>query len=499
MKKLLVLPLLGVLHFAHAQISTKELKDKVKLVSDSMKIFCDSVTPILLKANNLDKVITIGSYKSYIDKYFTYLSYNRGVLPSGGSASLELTDNSTQLNLSVARKFEPKDPRGAITLLTGGVKAAVSDGIAQLFSGSSLSSGTTLFGNFAFLPARANAKRRNIASVVAEYDEDGNLLPTPFDKVKSKRARFNADFSDEMTRYTAMYSQLIDEWKTVKMQIANAGSNTSISGLLKRKEEIEKQLSDAGLTDKSSGKIIAALQSSYAEKLYDIEIESDAWLWVKFFWWSGGITYTRLSYDTYNEKAALADRFDSKDFDEVGFTIAANWFNQNLEQTGGLSSTYFNISYQPKTTNNYSILKGKDISQIIYRTPSNTDTVYSLNTSKKAKNITDVDFKKGWQHTFSSTFTGMIGKDQNIGVNARADWKISDILAPVYNTHLGVLLRLSNNKYDATDKNSTAKVNFELFIEFNDMSDVAKTEKSVWQNKVIGINTTVPFNKIFFK
>jgi len=486
-------------HSVDAQFAPKEIKSKIVSVKTNMTRFCDSVTSRLQTNNDSDQIISDGSYKRYIDQYFTYLSYNRGALPSGTSAALELTSNSTQIDLSIARKFEPDNPRGPITILTGGVKAKINDGISQLFSGGNISSGTTLFSNFTFLPARSKYKK-NISAEIIRFDENGDTIPTPFQELKAKRAEYNTYFCQNSTQnYEAKYNSLLNCWSDIQNQLSQLSVDCDITELLKKKEDIEKKLENAGLLALPPAKIANALKKEYTDKMYDLEAESDAWLWVKFFWWSGGIIYTRQSYDTYDEKNSLAKRFDSKDFDEVGIKITANWFKQKLNNSSFIGSSYFNISYEPKTTNSYLVLKNQDIFREISRSPSPADTVYSFQTTKKAKNITNKQYKTGWQHKFSGTYTAMLGKKQKTGINLRGEWIASQLSAPIYSIHFGALLRFVNNNYDPTDKKSNAKVNFEIFIEFIDMTDVGNSRKSVWQNKVIGVNTTVPFNKIFFK
>ncbi|MEJ0102753.1 MAG: hypothetical protein WDO19_09450 [Bacteroidota bacterium] len=89
-------------------------------------------------------------YNKFLDEKFTYLSFERGVLPSANSASLDLLDNETQLKLTIAKKFLNGEGR-TNTIISAGVNAKLGDGISELFKGNVATTGTTLFLNFASL------------------------------------------------------------------------------------------------------------------------------------------------------------------------------------------------------------------------------------------------------------------------------------------------------------------------------------------------------------
>lgn len=492
-KAIITLLVLSFSKFPQAQIASLEIREKIESVAKSTKEFCDSTGKKLEYVRNSNDIVTDGSYKKYIDRYFTYLAYNRGVLPSGNSASLEIANNSSQLELSLSKKVD--QPKGRILLLTGGIKAKLDDGIAQLFSGSNTSSGTTFFGNFAFLPGSSSHK---VASEVTKF-VDGKKITTEFDKLKQKRQEYQNYFCQNATvNFRSKYNALLDCWIEINKKLKTATEGCDIAELTKKKEEIEKQLKDAGLLDLKAGKISGKMQKEYEEAMYDLETETDAWQWITFRWISGGITYNRESFDTYNESNSVAKRFGSRDFDAVGLRITAHWFREKLNVANPGASYYFNISYEPKTTNSYTIIKSQDILRNILRSV-NPDTTYFFQSNKKAKNITGKKYNTGWEHHFSSTYTIMVGKKQNTGINLRGESIVCEFSSPVYNAHGGILLRMVNNDYDPADKKSKAKINFELFIELPDISDVGGSGKNAWQNKVIGIHTSIPFNKIFFK
>ncbi len=496
MKKLHLFLLLFCSSNLQAQIiSELKVRRKIENVSLAMEHFCDSMVREIRAANQNNKIIMDPSYKKYIDQYFTYLAYNRGTLPIGTSAALELADKETKINLSISKKVEKGN--GKVLLMTAGVLAKLDNNTAQLFSGNTPQSGTTFFGNFAFLPGHARYKHAKVR--IAEIDPDGNVTRNYLDEIRESRVQNHLTLCDKYcNQFSYQFNCLLDRWLQLRKLDLDKLDCVERLKTIKELESIEKALKDAGLLDQSPARIVSKFKDEYAGQLYNIEAESEGWLSVKFFWFSGGITYTHESYETYDNNNILAKRFGSQDFDAVGFRITANWFKERLADEGLVRACYFNISYAPQRTNTFSILKSQDIYRDIYKnTLSDTSIYFQMN--KKAKDITGKKYEENWQHTFSTTHTSMLGKDKNYGINLQAQLMVSPISEPVYSTHAGLLVRLVNNNFDPEDKKSKAKVNFEVFIEFPDMTDVEQSNKTVWQNRIIGINTTVPFNKIFFK
>ncbi len=117
-------------------------------------------------------------FNKFLDQKFSYLSYERGALPSVNSASLDLLDNETQLKLSLAKKIS--DPQGQIRkIISLGVKAKLGDGISNLFKGNSISTGTNLFLNFAFL-------NKTTFRTILSRQKNNIFIPTPFGILKPR-------------------------------------------------------------------------------------------------------------------------------------------------------------------------------------------------------------------------------------------------------------------------------------------------------------------------
>lgn len=474
----------------------KEMKDKVDTVSESIdKYMCRSKTgdtAAIDKKSKSEVIITSESYKRYIDKYFTYLSYNRGTLPTGTTATMELADKETQLNLSLSKKMTGKN--GRILLATAGMRAKIDDNISEIFSGSKLNTGTSFFANFAFMPKNARGK---LKIVTDKYDENGNhtdVLKSINDARKNLRKAYCKRYSAE---FLAKYKCLLDRLMELRSKKLTEDCADKLS-IINDIEAIEKKLADAGLSSKSAEELTKSVLDAYQDELYEIETENEAWLSMHVFWISGGINYAYDAYTTYDDSKPLSNRFGSQNFESVGLKLTANWFKDKFNAGGAVRSRYFNISYEPKRTNSFESLSSVDVLNLINH-GSNADTfVYFMN-NKKPKDITGVEYKTSWMHNFSSTYTIMLGEKRNFGFNFNGLVQISPLSAPIYNAHAGLLLSLKNTDYDPTDKDSKAKVNFEIFLRLPDMTDVAKSGNTVWQNRVIGINTSIPFNKIFFK
>jgi hypothetical protein len=499
MKKLCILLILAFPMFGTAQVNTGAIKANLNKIQQTMRKFCDSVSKEIDTANLNRYFLTQGSYERYIDQYFTNLSYNRGVLPTGNSAAVELKNNSTQLEFSLSQKVAKPNTASRILLFTEGVRAKLNSDVSQLFSGGNITTGTTFFANFAVLPA-VSRRNTHIRSVQAEVDAQGNVNDLAA-VLHTKRRDFVQGFcATYATEFTRKYGVILDCLEIINDSIANAHRvPCDLYSLYKRKEEMEKLLTEAGLINSKAGKISNSYKKKYTDGMYEIEAEDDSWLFAKFKWWSGGISYTRDAYDTYDEGRPLAKRFDTKNFDGWKLSLAFHWFRQYFDATEKhfLGSRYLNLSLNAGNTSNFARITNQDVVRMINR--SGPDTVYTLQTVKKAKNITGKTYKTNWEYLIGGTFTGLFGNGQSTGINLRAECNVSSLSAPVYSTHMGLLLRFVNNNYDPSDKKSKAKVNIEAFIEFSDMSDVGGSGKSVWQNKVIGLGTTIPFSRIFFK
>ncbi|CAN5423679.1 hypothetical protein BH10BAC2_BH10BAC2_18780 [soil metagenome] len=533
MKKELLMVLFGLLLCLSANSQINEsLAEKVNSVSTNLSAFSSMVDRSLVALENKDTIIRRETYKKLLDKYFTYLSYNRGALPSGNSASLDLLENETQLKFSLSQKIESKRNIKQIFIGTAGFQAKLDNGVAQLFNGQNATTGTSLFVNGAFLPSTAKFKY-----VLSEHDENGNPKEVSFQALNQKLRAYKDQFDEKyLKQYPVKYTILILRWleiknildkglykcceqknqmpnkfdvnasdtckcqnELLKMYVCNAESCLQKQKeLVLERDGIEKLLSDAGIIDKTAKNIAEEIKQKLDTDLYKIETDLAAWQWLKFFWVSGGVIYTRETYDTYNNTLPFPDRFDQKNFDAWGIKFSLNWFKEKSQDVGLIRSKYSNISYEPLRVNSFSDIKAQAIQKNVIDSV-NADTTFLYKTDKTAKDISGIKYKTSWQHSFSSAHTFMFGKNQNFGLNLLAQTRVGNLFEPVFNSRIGLLFRFVNNNFDSEDKKSSAKINLEFFIQFADMSDTQNEGKSVWQKRVIGVSTSIPFTKIFFK
>lgn len=541
--------------------------DKLKARNDSIAKARDSIlnenfeqtkTALAQVSNRITNQFTLNSsgildpfvFNKFLDQKFTYLSFERGVLPSANSASLDLLDNETQLKLTLAKRFSNAEGR-INTIVSAGVKAKLGDGISELFKGSVATSGTTMFLNFASL---SKVKFRTVLS----RQVNNKPIATPFGIMRLKLAKLRNDFNEKyIDDFNGKYDRLYKRLKEIQNQLSINKLNSSccekikaekiyIEGLLKsllaeynksptiqllfliqtdsfrirqletdiclfekeqnknwyelytEQDNIEKQLTEVGLIGKNPEEIAKEAEDKYNSDRFVIYTKSAPWDWYKLRWFSGGITYTRDAYTTYDNTLSLDKRFGSKDFDSWGLKLTHNWFQEKSQKEGFVKAWYANISYEPSLINSYSDIKAKDILKSVVAARV-IDTTYIFQTSKKAKDISNIPYTTSWTHRFSSAFTGMFFEKKNVGINLLFQSQFSKISKPIFNSHAGLIFSLVNSDYDPDDKKSKSNISFELFLNFPDMSDTGGDAKSVWQKRVIGISTNIPFNKIFLK
>jgi hypothetical protein len=487
-------------------------------------------------------------YNKFLAEKFTYLSFERGALASTNSASLDLSDNETQLKLTLAKRF--LNPKGRInTIISAGVKAKLGDGIAELFKGNTATTGTTLFLNFASL---GTVKFRTVLS----RQINGKTISTPFGILKPKLKKLQNGFNEKyIEEFNFKYDRLYTRLKEIQIQFADGKNNAfccaklrsekkDIEGelvsllakkdtskqllyliktdsfriaqlvseiclcdkaesknwneLYREKEDIEKQLADIGLIGKKPEDIAKEAEDKYQADRYELYTKSAPWDWYKLRWFSGGITYTRDAYTTYDNTLSLNKRFGSKDFDSWGLKVTSNWYQEKSQKEGFVRAWYANISYEPSLINSYSNIASQDMLKNIIA-ESVVDTTYIFQTSKKAKDISNIPYTTSWKHSLSGAFTAMFFEKKNVGINLLFQSQFSKLSNPVFNSHAGLIFSLVNSDYDPEDKKSKTNISFELFLNFPDMSDTGGDGKSAWQKRVIGISTNIPFNKIFLK
>lgn len=551
MKKIIFgLLLLGSCIAKAQKISPKDPVYKENL--DTLIKYMTALDEKLITQRNIDCTAVISPlvFNKFVENKFTYLSFERSELPTTNSASLDISDNATKLKLAFAKKFSDNNEK-IKAIVSAGVQAKLGEGVSEIFKGNVPSSGTSIFLNGAFL-------HKLKTNTVIASGSGGTLSPPKSLLGLRKRLTdyYNANFADKYNPVflDKKYRTLIEALKNIEQEIENGSATMPCCNLLfeekkrleqrkwelerdqktgnnelielivirikqleteicnctnenhaaaktkfyKEKEEIEKQLLEVGISEGTADDAAKAIWDKYQTGYYDVVTKSPIWEYYKLSWTNFGVTYSRSSYTTYDGTLGLNKRFGSKDFDAIGFKISHSWFRQNIQDKRFVRSRYLGISYEPSLTNNYEDLTPKDIQKniVLANVP---DTNYVNQTAKKARDITGKPYTTSWQHGLSAAYTAMFFKKANLGINLLFQSRFSEISKPVFNSKIGAIVSMANSDYDPEDKKTKAKVNFELFIQFPDMSDVGQSGKSVWQNRVIGISTNIPFNKIFLK
>jgi hypothetical protein len=260
----------------------------------------------------------------------------------------------------------------------------------------------------------------------------------------------------------------------------------------------KKALQDAKAIDDGTmaDDFIPGLAKKAEELSIEKQLETEGVTYFRFRWLTGGASYRKDSYTTYDSLLSFAKRIDSRDFDKWTLKLAYNFFWQRtdawIDYIGSkfINSVYFNLNYSLVRINSFEDLKDQTLS--ITRVRVQNDTTYEFASQKKVKDISKKTYSNDWMQQVGGTLTAMMGKKQFFGLNLSSQTEITSDKT-VWNERLGLLFRFLNSEKDKS------KVNFELFLALNDVSDEAKTNKSAWKRKEIGVSLNVPFEKVFFR
>ena len=219
-------------------------------------------------------------------------------------------------------------------------------------------------------------------------------------------------------------------------------------------------------------------------------------LW--FQWLSGGLSYKRDVYDTYDSSVlSFNERVDDKSFNVWPLALSYNFFKIRTPRyfetyKGKLSSIYFGISYSLASGNNYTDIPLSDVS--IQTVSTHNDSIYVFSSDKKLRDVTKKEFESFLIHKLGLQFTGMFGKKEFMGLNLNGYLERQQSLTTT-NLRTGLLF-----KFKDSDEKKTF-INFELFLLLKDLDSQkeANADKNSWKRKEIGVSTVIPFEKVFFR
>jgi hypothetical protein len=471
-------------------------QDQAKLlqIKDSIEQYVTAQRADIYNDSINDDFFSDKALRSYFDRYFTLINYERETFTDGNSAALKITDNHTRLNLTLSKKFKK-------SILSMGTALNISDNSGTLFTGSKPTAGTQFFiNNSLLLPVKklmyddgyrfANYKARRdiLDSIYAVHvKKNPNSIPVLNAKLIKQSALITA-YDSVLAIYSPVNTAAARDsvLKYQELLTTAVGAREKLVAELKA-IEVRKDVED----------IVKEIRAGTESRSIQRETATDGVTSFRLSWFSYGFSYRKDTYKTYDADLPLSERIGEKQFDGFSFTTGFNFYFQrnpmwiNFANKRFFNSIYANINYSAAYDNTFAALKETSLT-IIKNTVSN-DTVYQFSSTEKLRDVTDKAFKRYFVHKVGFQFTGMMGKKQFWGVNITGNSGVSAEEDPVYNLRTGILFRF----LDSADQKS--KVNFEIFLGLNDLSDTKETDKSAWKRREIGISASVPFQKVFFK
>ncbi|MEJ8843129.1 hypothetical protein WG954_12130 [Lacibacter sp. H375] len=451
----------------------------------------DEVDRLSDAASGKGRLLSNKNYSAFFDKYFTLLSFEKEGLPDGNSASLKTSSNDTKMNLNLSHKK-------AYTITNVGADLNLSSNTGSIFSGGDLTANSTYYIKASFLNSGFN-------KLWYDYDRRNEMLIKRNYRVNEIRQEYNANF---VIKYTAIALQLKNADSIIAAlydkKMAGSFSEDDKVLLIKTIEEkakYKKALADAGLEGNIEEKI-EAVKTQLDKEIYEIELSSNAWTAFRIGWFSGSVSYTKDKYITYDKNSLFEKKVGERLFDKWSLNASYNflfernsWWQQKIHPRG-LRSIYLSASWTGSKDNNFSQIKETDFTtrQIFIRnTIASGDSSLEVVSTQKVKDITGKTFQTEWNNSLGIQSTLIFGKSNFWGVNLSTTGTFSRFRGPLFNGKAGILFRF----IDSNDGKS--KVNFEVFMQLRDWADNLRTNKTTWERKVIGISTTVPFNRVFFK
>lgn len=475
------------------------------------------------------RLLSHGAFDQFFRNKLSLLAYNRGSFSQGNTASLSFSEDKTNLNLSISYAND----RSIFTL---GSMINVKDNTGTIFSDSKPTSGTQLFVDHAILfrssrnvtytlnGAKATQIRRlsvldSVENANAIFQskfrisqrEEENLLHK--DKGVKKRisevdslGRLKKIWDDARHNYrqaVEFRSQLKIEQKTVD----------SLRDILNNTIKIDTVLYQKYLTDtifwktaksvseeliaiaplRKWGKLKAVSDTtSLAAKLDTLELSPLGLLTSSLNWFSYGLSYQKLSINTYDSLLPISKRVRPFDYSVWSGHLSLNFFTDKtdtyLSGKGTIfKNLYFGITYSFSGNNSYTSFDDLDYSTT--KSNKKLDSLFQVSSAQKVKNITSVDLDYFIVHKAVGQFSGMF-RNGKVGINAIGTgvWRRGQY--PLYEFRLGAIFKYT----DSGDLKS--KVNFELFLDLPDLVDSRHTGRNTFQRSSVGISATVPFQKI---
>lgn len=399
------------------------------------------------------------AYDLFFDKYFTLINYQRETFTDGNSAALKISEDKTNLNLTLSKKAQN-------FIFSIGTILNVSDQSGTLFTGNKPTAGTQFFFNQSYLLSgkrllkfEDDERQSNYQKRLQVVDSVANLytIRNPVYISVLLRKLAEADSAIEKTQGELM--RAVGKDTVLKYQEA-------LVKAIDEKEKLKNELKkiDSEGTPKKIGKTIVSASDKIALAK---ELETSGVTIFRMQWFSIGGSYRKDTYGTYDSLLHFDKRIGEKQFDGIALNGSYNFYWQRTEdwiafrKTRGFNSFYGNINYTASKSNSYADITETTLS--IINSISSHDTTYEFSSQQKLRPFAGKSFNELWVHRIGLQTTGMLGMKQFFGLNLSGNAELAKTREPVFNTRLGLLFRF----IDSEDEKS--RVNFEVFLSLKDL------------------------------
>lgn len=438
-----------------------------------------------------DKLLSKAYFDKFFSKWLSYVNVAKDGYPDGNSVLLAPNSAATRLRTTLASKLNN-------VIVNAGAEANFANNIANVITKRDVNAATSFFSSVSFLP-KMSRKIAYDANRGPQNDSDKIELLEKF--LLSAEKKYDTDYTVDSTSF----QHLRDTVAVIK----NAGGAPQPKLLLDYYAARDKLRGygfneNQGFYDAGFLKTrIQSMKDSVQRVLDSIELNNDAIMHFGFDWFTGSFTYTHNDYTTYNGAAPFQSRIGDLPFDSLAFNVGFNYLfdrNQQYQNFAGTSfldkkwlrSFFFAVNYNLARDLNYAHLTPVNVVTTQNITSGATDSSYQLQSQAKAVNITKIPKLTGWLHTFSAKTVVVFSKSSLMGWDLAFSAGYGKLVQPIYTAQVGAIFRFA----DSQSQKSTC--NFELFLRLPDMADSQGTGQSAWQRKIIGINASIPFGKLFF-
>jgi hypothetical protein len=483
------------------------------IFADTLQKFSDSLSVVYrdtIMAYGL-KVQSKPYFDAFFSKWLAYVNFAKDGYPDGNSVLVAPNSSSTLLRATLAHK-------GGNIVYNAGTQLNFSNNIANVISKSDVTSNTTFFASCSVMPSKTRVIQYDPFRA-RHNDLDKRILLDNF--VASVRKKYQTGYSADSLKYRQLFDSVrhvVDSLQFAPRAegdsptLAQLNSLVPVQMLTDYYASLQKLRSygfneEPGYESANMDTKIKSIEDSLKQVIDSLELSNDAIKNFRFGWFSGSFAYTRNDYTTYNGNAPFPKRINDVYFDSLAFNVGYNFLFErtttNQESPGRyfldkayLRSVYFTINYNIARDVNYahitpvSLVTSQNISNP--NTTGPVDTIYQLQSQTKGINITNKPEIDGLSHTFSAKLVTVLANSSFMGFDLSFSASYGKLIQPVYSTQVGMLFRFSDSQTQKT------KVNFELFLQLNDFGDSQHSGLSTWQRKVVGINVSIPFSKLFF-